>query len=206
LLFVGASRYLFRAILGDQSLNNLWLVVTHAEDLATSATAQADWLRDARDNNRKFDEVLRLVGPAKVLFIDNRSSTDPRLDAIYAEGREATRDLLLQVMKNNTPKRFTIESLEAAQKEYDDKKAAAEAEREAEVARQRKIEIEAATAIEKEKARSAIKEAELKAELKLATARAELEAKLRAEAEERLRNAPPPQVIHVREGGGCVLS
>jgi hypothetical protein len=178
-------------------------VVTHAEDLADDAQAQAEWLRDARDNNKKFAEVLRLVGAQKVLFVDNRFSSNPRLDEIYAEGRESAKDLLLQVMQSNMPTRFTIESLEAAQKEYDDKKAATEAERAAEVARLKQVEIDAATALEKEKARSAIREAELQAELKLVTARAELEAKLRGEAEERLRNVPPPQVVH--HGRACVL-
>jgi uncharacterized membrane protein YdfJ with MMPL/SSD domain len=159
-----------------------------------------------RDNNKKFDHVLKMVGAQKVLFIDNRSSKNKKMDDILAEGRESAKDLLLQVMQNNKPTRFTIESLEAAQKEYDDTKAAAEAERAAEVARLRQVEIDAATALEKEKARSAIREAELQAELKLATARADLEAKLRAEAE-RLRNAPPPQVIHHGgKRGGCVLS
>jgi len=196
--------YLFRAILGDQSLGNLWLVVTHAEDLADDAQAQAEWLRDARDNNKMFDHVLRMVGAQKVLFIDNRSSKNKRMDEFYAEGRESAKDLLLQVMQSNKPARFTIESLEAAQKEYDDTKAAAEAERAAEVARLRQVEIDAATALEKEKARSAIREAELQAELKLVTARAELEAKLRGEAEERLRNAPTPQQL-ITKGGGCVL-
>ena len=54
------NRYLFRAILGDRSLENLWLVVTHAEDLAGHAQAQALWLRDARDSQQKLSEVLSL--------------------------------------------------------------------------------------------------------------------------------------------------
>ncbi|ELR20050.1 uncharacterized protein ACA1_113970 [Acanthamoeba castellanii str. Neff] len=199
--------YLFRAILRDQLLGNLWLVVTHTEDLANNTQAQAQWLHDVC-NNKMFDHVLRMVGAQKVLFINNRSLKNKQMDKMYTKGHELAKDLLLQVMQSNKLVQFTIESLEAAQKEYDDMKAAAEGERAAEVARLRQVEIDAVMALEKEKARLAIQEAELQAELqaelKLVTARAELEAKLRGEAEERLRNAPTPQQL-ITKGGGCVL-
>lgn len=169
-------------------------MVTHAEDLAGDSQAQAQWLRDARENQQKLSEVMRLVGAHKVLFVENRASADPRLDAIYAEGRQSSRDLLLSVAKANAPARFDFKRLEAAQKAHDDRMAAAEAQRKAEAAR---VELPSALPPPRPSAEQA--------QIAREKARAEAERQAAVKRQEELVLRTRPIIVHHDNGGGCVL-
>jgi hypothetical protein len=198
-------RHLYDVVLGSQALENTWLVVTHAEDLAGDAQAQAQWLRDARGNQQKLSEVLLLVGPHKVLFVENRASADPRLDAIYSEGRQSSCDLLLSVVQANAPARFDVKHAEAAQKAHDDQVAEAEAQRKAEAERVERQRAEAAAALAKAHADAAAKQKELQDQIARETARAEAERQAAAALHAELVRKTTPIVIGGGGGGGCVL-
>lgn len=130
---------------------NLWLVVTHADDLVDDQMEQGEWIRGSR-TNAKFDEVVRMVGAERILFIENKTARNPREDEFCAVRRETAKALLLDVMKNSRPQRFTIETIEAAQRQYDEKVAAAEAQRKAELERLEQEKIKAATELERARA------------------------------------------------------
>lgn len=193
--------YLFKAILGQRALNNLWVVVTHAGDLAEDQAAQASWIHESRTRNAKFDKVMGMVGAQRMLFIENETSRNPRMEAICAERREEARRLLLDVMKANNPTPFTIQAIEKVQKEYDEKKAAADAKRKAAEEEHQKKLINAASELEREKARAALREAKLKYQLELEQAKREAEAKAHAEVMRRMEEA----TRNSSDSGFCIL-
>lgn len=99
---------------------------THAGDMVDNIPDRNAWLQDSRANPM-FAKLVNLFGQEKLIFVENPPiSKKAGTEKDNVEMRKCSTDVLLNIVRNNNPARFSIEELERVQHEYD--KAVAELE------------------------------------------------------------------------------
>jgi hypothetical protein len=111
-------RYLFEAILGKNSLPNLYLLVSCAGDAATFPEVQQEWIMQSW-GNKLFTLMLDLIGAHKIIFIN----IPPTACVVDDESRNKTkrtrsRETVLSRLTSAQHPRFVISALEEAQRAF----------------------------------------------------------------------------------------
>ena len=143
-----------RGILGESSLSNAMLVITHADpDMVAGGDAQKrqkDWIEDAK----KYPYMAELLSDVnyRCIFVCNPpESSMAAMETVQKEIRSACREELLRAIAQFQTIPYRIESVAKAQEHYDTKMKQLEEEKQrAETEKQKKM-VE--QAIEEEKKR-----------------------------------------------------
>jgi GTPase SAR1 family protein len=140
-----AFTYLFEAILGKNSLPNVYLVVSCAGDAATFPEVQQEWITQSR-GNKLFAHMVDLIGAHKIIFVD----IPPTTRVVDEESRNEikrtrSRETVLSRLASARNPRFVISALEEAQQAFDKQMEDAAQMADAQLQRLIATQVEAAT-------------------------------------------------------------
>jgi len=91
--------YLTQYLWGDESLLNLYIVITWASRYLQDRRAAEEWIQTQVDEDRRFRHVYALVGnnPSRFIFIDNPPVYDGNIwQQVVEDKRRLSRELMLK--------------------------------------------------------------------------------------------------------------